>query len=313
MIHQDQVIRLPFPLEMQVIIPGVSMVMVSDLDSFIQITFLDPQPFTGFITISFTEEIDKAFIKIDHIIIIILSPAVPVGVYSGVSFLCLVTPVGGIIQRMFFFSFRSFCISLSCTCARIFFLCFHSLSIITFRSFFRRIVLLFHVISDDDLRILLERHRDGLMLFLFSFVHNLEDAEELMLDAFAEAAAGAGFSGRSSFKTWLFSIGKKLAFMRLRKTRFTYSLEDKMIREPDCFPELNILTAERNQQLYQALGQLKEEYRQILILMYFEEMSHEEIGKVMGKTKKQTYHLAERGRAALREKLERMGFDYAQY
>ena len=166
---------------------------------------------------------------------------------------------------------------------------------------------------EDDLRILLERHRDGLMLFLFSCVHNMEDAEELMLDAFAEAAAGAGFSGRSSFKTWLFSIGKKLAFMRLRKTRFTYSLEDKMIREPDCFPELNILTAERNQQLYQALGQLKEEYRQILILMYFEEMSHEEIGKVMGKTKRQTYHLAERGRAALREKLERMGFDYAQY
>ena len=51
---------------------------------------------------------------------------------------------------------------------------------------------------EDDLRILLERHRDGLILFLFSFVHNMEDAEELMLDAFAEAAAGAGFSGRSS-------------------------------------------------------------------------------------------------------------------
>ena len=63
--------------------------------------------------------------------------------------------------------------------------------------------------SDDDFRILLERHRESLMLFLMSFVHNMEDAEELMLDAYAEVAAGTSFSGKSSFKTWLFSIGKK--------------------------------------------------------------------------------------------------------
>ena len=53
--------------------------------------------------------------------------------------------------------------------------------------------------SEDAFRILLERHRESLMLFLLSYVHNMEDAEELMLDAYAEAAAGAGFSGKSSF------------------------------------------------------------------------------------------------------------------
>ena len=58
---------------------------------------------------------------------------------------------------------------------------------------------------------------------------------------------------------------------------------------------------------------LREDYRQILILLYFEDMSHEEAGRVMGKTKRQTYHLAERGRAALKEQLERMGFENAQY
>ena len=44
--------------------------------------------------------------------------------------------------------------------------------------------------SEDDFRILLERHRESLMLFLYSFVRNMEDAEELTLDAYAEAAAG---------------------------------------------------------------------------------------------------------------------------
>lgn len=40
----------------------------------------------------------------------------------------------------------------------------------------------------------------------------MEDAEDIMLYAFAEAASGtAVFSGRSSFKTWLFSIGRNQA------------------------------------------------------------------------------------------------------
>ena len=167
--------------------------------------------------------------------------------------------------------------------------------------------------NDDDFRILLERHKESLMLFLYSFVHNMEDAEELMLDAYAEAAAGANYFGKSSFKTWLFSIGKNMALMRLRKQRFTAGDSVEKTEETTDPPELNILREERNRQLYEALRQLKEEYRQILILLYFEDMSHEEAGRIMGKSRKQIYNLAERGRAALREQLERMGFDYAQY
>ena len=167
--------------------------------------------------------------------------------------------------------------------------------------------------NEDDFRVLLERHKENLMLFLYSFVHNMEDAEELMLDAYAEAAAGADYSGKSSFKTWLFSIGKKMALMRLRKQRFTAGEPFEQTDEIAAPPELDILREERNRQLYEALSQLKEEYRQILILLYFEDMSHEEAGRIMGKSRKQIYNLAERGRAALREQLERMGFDYAQY
>lgn len=74
--------------------------------------------------------------------------------------------------------------------------------------------------KEDDFRILLERHKESLTLFLYSIVHNMEDAEEIMLDTYAEAAAGkTAFSGRSSFKTWLFSIGKKMALAHLRKAK----------------------------------------------------------------------------------------------
>ena len=68
------------------------------------------------------------------------------------------------------------------------------------------------------MRLLYERHRESLILFLTGYVHNTDDAEELMMDAFAVAASGtAAWSGRSSFKTWLFAIARKRAVTFLRK------------------------------------------------------------------------------------------------
>ena len=167
--------------------------------------------------------------------------------------------------------------------------------------------------NEDDFRILLERHKESLTLFLMSFVHNMEDAEELMLDAYAEAAAGISFYGKSTFKTWLFSIGKKMALMQLRKKRFQFIPVDEQDNTTAAPPEMDILRDECNRQLYQAMECLKAEYRQILILLYFEDMSHEDAALVMGKSRKQIYNLAQRGRKALKEELERMGFDYAEY
>ena len=42
--------------------------------------------------------------------------------------------------------------------------------------------------DSDDLRVLLERYNESLTLFLYGFVKDMDDAEELMLDAFAVAA-----------------------------------------------------------------------------------------------------------------------------
>ena len=166
---------------------------------------------------------------------------------------------------------------------------------------------------EDDLRLLLERHRESLTLFLNGIVHNLDDAEELMLDAFAVAASGTSrFNGKSSFRTWLFAIGRKLAVSHLRRQRFRSGGLENQDDKTVPAPELVLLREERNRHLYAAMTRLNEDYRQILYLLYFEEMSHEEAARVMGKTVRQTYNLAHRGRQALKETLERMGFDHAE-
>ena len=183
--------------------------------------------------------------------------------------------------------------------------------------------------NEQDLLILIERHKESLTLFLNGFINNMGDAEELMVDAFAEVAAGPTlFSGKSSFKTWLFSIGKKLALMHIRQSRRFVSLtcepgndqdsllegisEKEFPNEKASSPEFEILKSERNRMLYEAMAKLNGEYRRILVLLYFEGMSHEEAGQVMGKNRRQIYHLAERSRGALKEQLKRMGFEYEE-
>ncbi len=172
--------------------------------------------------------------------------------------------------------------------------------------------------DSDDLRVLLERYNESLTLFLYGFVHDMEDAEDLMMDAFAVAASGTSkFRGNSSFKTWLFAIGRNLAMKHLRKHRIrAIDLNDRIAFENADLrqdPDLNILKKERNAVLYRALQQLNPDYRQALYLTYFEDMDHEEAARVMGKNKKQFYNLVTRGRASLKSILERMGEEYEKY
>jgi RNA polymerase sigma-70 factor (ECF subfamily) len=170
--------------------------------------------------------------------------------------------------------------------------------------------------NENDLRILLERHREGLMLFLLGYVRNEEDAEELMMDSFAIVASGTSrFSGSSSFKTWLFAIGRNQAKMHLRKQKgFFVSLDESVGHDAHHdTPELLLLRDEEHKHLYDAIEELPGEYRQILILLYFEKLDRDDICIVMKKSKKQIYNLAERARKALREELEKRGYEYEKY
>ncbi len=174
--------------------------------------------------------------------------------------------------------------------------------------------------DEKDLRTLFMRHREGLYLFLLGCVHSPEDAEELMMDAFALAASGtASFSGRSSFKTWLYAIGRNRARMFLRKKRGFFApleeAEQRAARQEaaGAAPEVQLLRKESDRELYLALETLPDDYRQVLYLLYFEGMSTEEACIIMRKTKKQVYNLTERGKKALRETLEKMGFDDTPY
>ena len=170
--------------------------------------------------------------------------------------------------------------------------------------------------NEEDFRILLDRHRESLMLFIYSFVHNMDDAEELMLDAFAEAAAGAKFSGRSSFKTWLFTIARNIAYNYVKRYRSRMSdqpIEDHITLSDGTDLEKEYLKTQRNIDLHEAMKKLNPDYFQVLYLMYFEDLDTEEIASIMHRSKRQIGDLVYRSKKSLKSILEKAGFQYEDF
>ncbi|MBR5418100.1 MAG: sigma-70 family RNA polymerase sigma factor [Clostridiales bacterium] len=171
-------------------------------------------------------------------------------------------------------------------------------------------------LSDGDMEALgalFEKYKDTLILFIYGIVGNSEDAEELMMDTFAVLASGtARYTEKkeASFKTWLFAVAKNQArhFLR-KKSRYPVAEVDvdRDLKDVEEQPESVLIEDESKVELYNALEEINPEYRQVLYLMYFEDLKPEQISRVIKKTVKQTYNLAARGKTALRKVLERMG------
>ena len=67
---------------------------------------------------------------------------------------------------------------------------------------------------------------------------------------------------------------------------------------------------ETNIILHNALYKLKEDYRQVLYLSYFEDFKNEEISKIMKISKRKVENLLYRAKSSLKAILEKEGFTY---
>ena len=168
--------------------------------------------------------------------------------------------------------------------------------------------------DDDGIVQIIKDHKDGLMLYLNSFVQNIHLAEDLTEDTFVKLIARRPrFSGKSSFKTWLYSIGRNVALDSLRRNAkaATVSAEEAMVLIADEVDVArNYLQTERKLQVHEAMKQLNKEYRQVLVLTFFEGFKNEQVASIMGKSKKQIENLVYRAKLSLKSELEKEGFVY---
>lgn len=160
---------------------------------------------------------------------------------------------------------------------------------------------------------IIKEYRDGLIFYINGIVCNLQTAEEIAEDTFVLLYVKKPKDKETgSFKTWLYTIGRNLAYNHLKKLskNKTVYLENYVNVAADTDIEKLYIKSERNNNLHKAISKLKYEYRQVLYLIYFENFSIKDTAKIMKKSVHNTETLVYRARKALKTQLEKDGFDY---
>lgn len=170
--------------------------------------------------------------------------------------------------------------------------------------------------SDKDaLGELVELYNERLVLFLFTFVNDFAEAEDLAADTFLHLLVRKpSFKQEAAFKTWLFRIAKNKAIDRLRKKKRypEISLESEPLDIAHFdLPETLLQREEKNAKLYTALYSLPQQYRTALQLLYFENMSYKQTASVLHMSEKQIKNLSYRARQALKDACLKEGIENA--
>ena len=139
--------------------------------------------------------------------------------------------------------------------------------------------------------VIMRRHNQLLYRVIRSILPNDGEAEDVMQDAYVRAYEHLSqFAGRSQFRTWLTRIAVHEALARIRRNlRFSSPALGENLKGDamDFFPasgrtpEQQVADSELRQTLEQAISDLPESYRCVFMLRDVEEMSIEEVARIL--------------------------------
>ena len=162
--------------------------------------------------------------------------------------------------------------------------------------------------DDAGLEALMKKYGNPLTLYIDGYLHDVHEAEDLMLDVFAYLFTKKPRIRDGGFKAYLYKTARNMALRHKSKRKCLFRL-DELTDESDgqLLVEEVIRTEERNRILHFCMGEMNPDYREVLYLTYFEGMSYAQAAEVTGKTVKQITNMVYRGKPA---KASGTGGDY---
>ena len=143
----------------------------------------------------------------------------------------------------------------------------------------------------------------GLVFFIDGFVHDTHAAEDIAIDTFSDLVVHRHrYNFKVTLKTYLYMVGRSRAldYIKHRKViEFTELSEVQDIADDEVLEE-TVLKSEQKRRIHAALAKLPRDMREVVHLIYFDEMTYEEAAKVMRKNRKQVDNLLYRAKKELR-------------
>jgi RNA polymerase sigma-70 factor (ECF subfamily) len=132
---------------------------------------------------------------------------------------------------------------------------------------------------------IVRRHRRPVYLLCFRFVANHEDAADLAQDVFVRAFKGLGrFKHESSLSTWLYRITVNTCLNHAALKRPQTEPVDAVERvDAQAVSPMEAVVRQENAEVVRrAIRQLPPRQRATLILRVYQDLSHQEIARILG-------------------------------
>ncbi|WP_042346290.1 RNA polymerase sigma factor SigX [Bacillus massiliigorillae] len=139
---------------------------------------------------------------------------------------------------------------------------------------------------------LYEKYHQEVFQFLFYMVKNRETAEDLMQEVYIKVLHSyERFEGKSSEKTWLYSIARNTAIDHFRKQKtwmqrvlYNFDWSRDTIKDSQPLPEEIAVLNDNMRTIFASLDHCTVDQRMVLILRFVQSLSIVETAEVLGWT-----------------------------
>jgi RNA polymerase sigma-70 factor (ECF subfamily) len=140
---------------------------------------------------------------------------------------------------------------------------------------------------------LMKKYHPQLYNLIYRLVRNKGEVEDLTQEAFVKAFASLrNFNHEFAFSTWLYKIATNNTIDYIRKRKLeTFSIDKPIASEesdysyelPDTTyePDKDIIRMQRSALLQEAIAELPEKYRKVIVLRHNEERDYAEIARIL--------------------------------
>jgi RNA polymerase sigma-70 factor (ECF subfamily) len=172
--------------------------------------------------------------------------------------------------------------------------------------------------DSDAFAELVDKYKRPVMNLVYRMIRDLTEAEDIAQNVFVQVyKSAARYEVSSKFSTWLFTIARNLCLNEIRR-RSRHPADSMDVSHPEqedqplqqfedkkavSAPD-RVLHSELETKIEQAVAELPENQRLAILLCRQDELSYEEIAKVLGCSLSATKSLIHRGRETLKQKLK---------
>ena len=160
------------------------------------------------------------------------------------------------------------------------------------------------------LQMFFEQYHNELYIYLRSLCHDSAVAEDLLQETFLKAILSLP-DDHMNVRAWLYMVARNLYFNYASRQKHQTSLEEWQ-EVPQFFVDEvleGMLKNEQRMRLYQALEQLSQTRREILILQYFGGFSQKEIASMLQLSPENVRVLGHRAKKELKSYMEEQDYE----